>query len=116
MPEQVWYRSLYWRIALGFVALLATLLLVQGTVFLWMTGRMTDFFPSRSSAQLASTVAADVAAALTEDPDLDLTTFVRGRYTGAGRSFATNTSELPPKIGCNGFSVGKSVESVSPMT
>jgi len=88
MPEQVWYRSLYWRIALGFVALLATLLLVQGTVFLWMTGRMTDFFPSRSSAQLASTVAADVAAALTEDPDLDLTTFVRGRYTGAGRSFA----------------------------
>ena len=35
----VWYRSLYWRIALGFVALLATLLAVQGTVFLWMTGR-----------------------------------------------------------------------------
>lgn len=88
MPEQLWYRSLYWRIALGFVALLATLLLVQGAVFLWMTGRMTDFFPSRSSAQLASNVAGEVAAALTEQPDLDLNTFVHGRYSGAGRSFA----------------------------
>ena len=53
MPDPVWYRSLYWRIALGFVALLASLLVVQGLVFLWMTGRMTDLFPNRSPAQLA---------------------------------------------------------------
>ncbi len=58
MPELVWYRSLYWRIAFGFVALLATLLVVQGLVFLWMTGRMTDL-PTRTPAQFASSMAGD---------------------------------------------------------
>ena len=29
MSDPVWYRSLYWRIAFGFVALLAVLLLAQ---------------------------------------------------------------------------------------
>ena len=48
MPELVWYRSLYWRIALGFVALLATLLAAQGTAFLWLTGRAAEFLPGRS--------------------------------------------------------------------
>ena len=31
MSERVWYRSLYWRIAFGFIALLAVLLLAQGS-------------------------------------------------------------------------------------
>ena len=57
MPDPVWYRSLYWRIALGFVALLAALLVVQGLVFLWMTGRMADLFPNRTATQLAATLA-----------------------------------------------------------
>ena len=54
MPDPIWYRSLYWRFAFGFVALLATLLVVQGLVFLWMTGSMAELFPSRSPAQFAS--------------------------------------------------------------
>ena len=29
MPERVWYRSLYWRIALGYIALLAVVLVLQ---------------------------------------------------------------------------------------
>ena len=37
MPEAVWYRSLYWRIAMGFVALLAALLVIQAGVFIWLT-------------------------------------------------------------------------------
>ena len=72
MPETVWYRSLYWRIALGFVALLATLLAVQGLVFLWLTGRTAEFLPGRSPVELAQAIARDAANALTERPDIDL--------------------------------------------
>ncbi len=68
MPELVWYRSLYWRIALGFVALLATLLAVQGIVFLWITGRAADLLPGRSPAEYAQTIAADLAVVLRDQP------------------------------------------------
>ena len=36
----VWYRSLYWRIAFGFVALLDVLLVLQVIHFLWLTDRI----------------------------------------------------------------------------
>ena len=81
MPETVWYQSLYWRIALGFVALLATLLAVQGLVFLWLTGRMAEFLPGRSPAELAQAIAADVAAAIAERPDIDLDAHLNTRFT-----------------------------------
>lgn len=87
MPDLIWYRSLYWRIAIGFVALLAMLLVLQGSVFLWMTGRMTDLFPSRSPAQLAAAIAADVAAALSDQPTADLQQVVNSRYSSASRGF-----------------------------
>jgi signal transduction histidine kinase len=87
MPDPVWYRSLYWRIALGFVALLATLLVVQGSVFLWMTGRMTDFFPNRSPAQLAATIATDLSSTLADHPETDVDAYVNGRYSGSSRGF-----------------------------
>jgi signal transduction histidine kinase len=90
MPETVWYRSLYWRIAIGFVALLAALLVVQGGLFVWMTNR-TDLFPSRSPAQLASTIASDLSAALGERPDLDLETYIMSRHGRAIRGFVVVT-------------------------
>ena len=34
-----WYRSLYWRIAVGFIPCLALLLTVQGMLFVWMMTR-----------------------------------------------------------------------------
>ena len=40
MSEPVWYRSLYWRIAFGFIALLAVVLVAQVVVFLWLTDRI----------------------------------------------------------------------------
>jgi len=64
MPERVWYRSLYWRIAMGYVALLAVLLVVQISLFVgltnWMFGRAT-----RTPAQLAEIVAQDLSVQLT---------------------------------------------------
>ena len=59
MSDPVWYRSLYWRIAFGFIALLAVLLLAQGFVFLWLTDRIVGT-PARTPAQLAALVAEDV--------------------------------------------------------
>ena len=64
MSDLAWYRSLYWRIALGFVVLLGLMLVLQGAVFLWMTGRMPELFPSRSPAQFAATIAGDLSATL----------------------------------------------------
>jgi signal transduction histidine kinase len=87
MPEPIWYRSLYWRIALGFVALLAALLVAQGLVFLWMTGQMADLFPSRSPSQFAATLASDTAALLAQSPDADLNDFVARSHPRAYRGF-----------------------------
>jgi len=88
MPSLVWYRSLYWRIAIGFVALLAVLLGVQGLVFLWLTGQVAAFWPGRSASELASSIASDVSQAVSANPKLDLNTYVNNRYQSAFRSFA----------------------------
>ena len=71
MPRPIWFRSLYWRIALGFVAMLAALLLVQGMLFLWLTGRFALSTASRTPQQLADQVARELSEALTENPSLD---------------------------------------------
>lgn len=91
MPDPVWYRSLYWRVALSFVALLATMLVVQGLVFLWMTGRMQEYFPSRSAAQFALTIATDLETVLADTPDTDLDTYLNDKYGGSFRPFAVAT-------------------------
>lgn len=104
----VWFRSLYWRIATGFIGLLAALLIVQAFVFLWMTGRIDVLFPSRSPAQFAARMAADVSAALAASPDLDLDDYVRGHYGRAlvgyvvvradGRTIVSSRIPPPPQL------------------
>ena len=42
MPDPVWFRSLYWRIAIGFIAMLAVVLSLQAGLFLWLTGRFAE--------------------------------------------------------------------------
>ena len=75
-----WYRSLYWRIVVGFVALLATLLVVQTLLFLWLTGRFVTSPRSRTPQELADHVARDVSDALSDHPDLDLGVHLRERF------------------------------------
>jgi len=93
MADLVWYRSIYWRIALGFVALVATLLVLQILVFLWISGRMDDLFPNRTPAQFAGTIATDLSAGLVDQPTLDVDAFVNSRYSGASRGFAVVLSD-----------------------
>jgi signal transduction histidine kinase len=87
MSDPVWYRSLYWRFGIGFAALLATLLVLQGAVFLWMTGRMPELFPSRSPAQFATTIAADLSATLATRPDIEIETYLADVYRRSFHSY-----------------------------
>jgi signal transduction histidine kinase len=77
----VWYRSLYWRIAIGFVALLAGLLLMQAMVFLWLSGTIATNIMGQSPEALAKQVATEVATALQQDPTLNIDTYVREHYS-----------------------------------
>src|ERR1700680_4886025 len=88
MSNPVWYRSLYWRIALGFVALLAVLLAAQGLVFLWLTGQVAAAWPGRSATELASNVASDLGRELSVHADLDINGYVNARFSSAFRPFA----------------------------
>jgi signal transduction histidine kinase len=107
MPETVWFRSLYWRIAIGFVAMLAVVLALQTTLFLYMTGRFAA--SSRTPQQLADEIARELSDTLTEHPALDLDRHVRERYEDMkqafvvilrdGRRTANRPGVLPPGFG-----------------
>jgi signal transduction histidine kinase len=88
MPDPVWFRSLYWRIAIGFVAMLALLLTMQAALFLWLTGRFTASVSSRTPQQLADQVARDLSDALSEHPDLNLESYVRDKFGDIAQPFA----------------------------
>jgi signal transduction histidine kinase len=79
-PVRVWYKSLYWRIAVGFVALLAALLVAQAMIFLWLTDRFVASPSSRTPQQLADAVARELSGALTDDASLELEAYVRERF------------------------------------
>ena len=87
MSERVWYRSLYWRIAFGFIALLAGLLLAQGVLFLWLTGRLDESPQGRTAQQTADFVARELSDSLTADPSLDLERFIREEVSDVHRPF-----------------------------
>jgi signal transduction histidine kinase len=79
MSKPVWYRSLYWRIAFGFIALLAVVLVAQVVVFLWLTDRIVGP-SSRSPQQLAATVAAEIGPDLASQPRLRLNPYLRNKF------------------------------------
>jgi len=104
----VWYRSLYWRIGLGFIALLASVLLVQAVLVLWMTGQADNWFPIRSPFRLVTLVARDVSNALTRDPNLPLESYVRDEFAhifqpffivmSDGRVIHSREGRVPPGV------------------
>jgi signal transduction histidine kinase len=86
MSDLVWYKSLYWRIAFGFVATLAVVLLAQGAVYLWLTDRIV-VSSSRTPEQLVASVAADLGTALAKDPSLALESYVHDTFRHIYRPF-----------------------------
>jgi len=102
-----WYRSLYWRIGLGLFAFLALMLAAQGALFLWITDRIAGSMPASSPQRLAELVSSDISAALTDDPALDLTEYVRAQYGHVFQAFVvtmrdgrtvTNDENVPPAL------------------
>jgi len=108
MPDDdrrpVWFRSLYWRIALGSIAVLAVLLLVQAVVFLWMSGTIATTLLGQSPDRIAADAAKEVADALKKDPAADIEKLVRERYGSLPQPLmvvledgrAVRNHELPP--------------------
>jgi signal transduction histidine kinase len=88
MSEPRWFRSLYVRIAIGFVALLASLLLAQAVLFLWLSGRLGDSPQGQTPQQLADFVARELSDVLTLQPDLDLAVYVNAQFSNIRRPFA----------------------------
>jgi signal transduction histidine kinase len=109
MPERVWYRSLYWRIAMGYVALIAVLLVVQTSLFVWLTNRMWGR-ASRTPVQLAELVAQDLSSQLGESPQMDVDGYLQRRYALGYQPFAVairndprilsnRPTAIPPNLG-----------------
>ena len=79
MPAR-WYRSLYWRIALGFVLCLAAMLVVQALLFIWVASRTGPTVPGQPPDRFARTVAQELAQAFERDPALNVGEFLREQY------------------------------------
>jgi signal transduction histidine kinase len=94
MPERVWYRSLYWRIALGYIALLAVVLAVQMGLVLQLSNRMWGR-AVRTPAQLADLVAQDLAEQLRESADIDLQGYLHKHYGTGYQPFAVTLAGDP---------------------
>ena len=80
MSSPAWYRSLYWRVGLGFVAFLAVLLVAQALVFVWLASRTAGAFPAASNARLAELVASDIRDQLEAEPAADLDAHIAREY------------------------------------
>jgi signal transduction histidine kinase len=78
MPSR-WYRSLYWRIAFGFVLTLAAMLVVQAMLFVWVLSRGGPRLPGEPD-RFAETVASDLSQALESDSTLDVAAFLKDQY------------------------------------
>src|SRR5688572_12196470 len=107
MLPRRWYRSLYWRVALGLFAFLALMLAAEGALFLWITDRIAGSMPARSPRRLAVLVASDVGAALAREPSLDLDDYLREQYSQVFQTFfvilrdgrtASNHDDLPADV------------------
>jgi signal transduction histidine kinase len=92
MSEQTtprrWHRSLYWRIALGFIGALALMLALQGAMLLWLSSARDDALPPRLLADLATLVADDLAADRARAPGADLAALAEARFRELGRPAA----------------------------
>jgi hypothetical protein len=80
VSNRVWHRSLYWRVALGLLALLLATLAVQAMVFLWIAARQAERLPVAALAETAETVAAELSERLEADPALDVQRWLREHY------------------------------------
>jgi signal transduction histidine kinase len=78
-----WYKSLYWRAAIGFVLSLAAILVVQAMLFVLVVSRTGPVLSNLPPDRFARTLARDLGEALDREPKLDVVDFVLSQF---GRS------------------------------
>lgn len=83
-----WFRSLYWRIAVGFIAVLALMLAVQGGLLLWLSSSRDEALPPRLVGNLATLVADELATEIERVPAVDPATLAEARFRDLGRPAA----------------------------
>ena len=83
-----WYRSLYWRIATGFIVFLAATLLAQGGLFLWLSAQRDEALPQRLLGDLTQLVAEELTEAAARAPEADLADLARTRFADLARPAA----------------------------
>ncbi|MFN7976894.1 MAG: HAMP domain-containing sensor histidine kinase [Vicinamibacterales bacterium] len=83
-----WFRSLYWRIAVGFIAVLALMLAVQGGLLLWLSSSRDEALPPRLVGDLAMLVADELAAEIDRAPGADPAVLAEARFRDLGRPAA----------------------------
>ncbi len=93
MPERVWFRSLYWRVAFGFVAFLATVLVVQGAMLFWLLAQTREDVAGSTPQELATLVASDVVAAMEASTFSDPDAYLRAHYGRLPRTVAVVTAD-----------------------
>jgi hypothetical protein len=79
-----WYTSFYWRIAISFVVFVVVVLVAQSLMVGY--ARSNGAFAPGNPNGTAAAIAADLGAALKDDPDLDLSRFLAHRFSDVGRS------------------------------
>lgn len=85
-PRRAWFRSLYWRIAAGFVLFLAGTLVVQALLFVWVVERGEGDVPARSLETFATLVANDVAAEIASNRAAGIEHHLSDRYGSLPRT------------------------------
>jgi len=97
-----WFRSLYWRIALGFIVLLAVMLVAQAASFVWLAVQTEQGQPESVGQDFAELVAAEFESAIERDPSIDLKAYAATRLAGFHRPafvvFPDGTVLGPPGV------------------
>jgi signal transduction histidine kinase len=75
-----WYRSLYWRIAVGIVAFLAAMLVVQAMLLVWTVSRSGGALSGQPPARRGQAVAVDLSRLLEREPQADLSAYLKDQY------------------------------------
>jgi signal transduction histidine kinase len=80
-----WFRSLYWRIGVGFIVLLALMLAAQAASFVWIAVQTERGQPEQVGQDFAELVASEFQGALERDPTIDLRQYARTRLASFHR-------------------------------
>ncbi len=96
------FHSLYWRVAAGFILLLALMLAAQGAMFVWLAVRTEGGQPTRMLTDVAELLATDLVSALETNADLDLRVYGHQRLANLHRPafllFPDGRAVAPPGL------------------